>query len=268
MYRHKRTTCKYSITNATEKIKYLENKIEKIQISENIRLVEEVKYLKSLVGKAGNIAAQNSETAAKSMSALSFIMKNYPNAPAIENIKQLDYTKIKSGDNDLATTIAAYYEDNMLSKYLSGYIVTYYKTDDLSKRSFWGSDVSRCTFITRTLSENNQGAWVYDMKGKCVGKSIIEPMLEHIKQELLKYIDDVPAKLKKITVAEGFKITAIQRSSYKAIDIINSGFLKEEIIREISPYFYLNKTSPNLNEGKDTKKDIVDDNINQILALK
>ena len=177
------------------------------------------------------------------MNALSFIIKNYPNAPTIESVKQLDYTKIKSGDNDLATTVAAYYNDGLLAKYLATYIISYYKTEDPAKQSFWGSDVSRATFVTRIKSTNNDLQWIYDMKGKCVGKSIIDPMLEYIKADLLLFIDQVPTKLLKLSVADGYELTAVQRSVYKAIDGIKDNSLKDNIIREISPHFYLNKTS-------------------------
>jgi hypothetical protein len=239
MYRHKRKYCTLQ-KNAKENTIKLEDVVKKQE--------DEIKFLKNLVEKAGKmvdttnkIADQNSKTAAKSLNALSYIIKNYADAPTIESVKKLDYTKIKSGNNDISTTLAAYYDDDLLYKYLGEYIVNYYKTDDLSKRSFWGTDVSRCTFITRTMSENNELQWIYDMKGKCMGKSIIDPMLEHIRKELLIYIDDAPELLAKSSVSDGYKITSVQRSAYKILDDIKSGTLKEQIIREISPHFYLNR---------------------------
>jgi hypothetical protein len=257
---------KIKYENKNEKSDYEKLKEELLKKDEDLQKKDDdIKYLKSLVEKAGKIADtttkiadQNSKNVAKSMNALSYIMKNYPNAPGIESIKQLDYTTIRSGDNDTTTTIAAYYDDGLLDKYLAEFVVAYYKTDDLSKRSFWGSDVSRTTFITRVMSGTNL-QWIYDMKGKCVGKSIIEPMLEHIKAESLAFIDQVPTKLLKLSVADGLKLTAVQKSAYKAIDDINSGMLKQNIIREISPYFYLNKTSKNGDDINNDENDKNDD---------
>jgi hypothetical protein len=256
-YRHKKTCKKINFetsTITTDKVANLENVVKE----KDYRLKEkdeQIEYLKSLVEKAGQIADtttkiadrnskiadQNSKNVEKSLSALSYVIKNYSEAPNIESVKLLDYTKIKSGKHDITTTIASYYDSDQLAKYLGDYIIGYYKTEDVAKRSFWGTDVSRCTFITRTLSENNESQWVYDMKGKRIGKSIIDPMLEHIRIESLLYIDDAPGKIARLSVADGSVVTAVQRSAYKVLDDIKSGLLKNEIIKEISPYFYLNR---------------------------
>ena len=58
---------------------------------------------------------------------------------------------------------------------------------------------------------------------------------------ILLYIDDAPTKIARSSVADGSVVTAVQRSAYKVLDDIKSGLLKNEIIKEISPCFYLNR---------------------------
>jgi len=205
--------------------KLIKDKIDKLE--------KDNQYLKSLVESAGNITKT-------SVSALSYVIKNYPDAPSIESLPLPDYKMIKSGNHDLTTTVASYFKDNLLEKYLGEKLIEYYKTANPEKQPFWGTDVSRSTFVTRTTNKNNESEWLYDMKGTCMGESIIDPMLDHINTENLIYIDKVPSKLKQLSVADGNEVLEVQRFAYKITNFINSGNLKQGIIKEISPHFYLN----------------------------
>ena len=206
-----------------EKIKALEAELKQKD--------NDMDFLKSMVVNAGMIIKTSANT-------LSHVIQTYPNAPTLESLKLLDY-KTLSKKHDLTTTLASYYKDGLLPKYLCNILVKYYKTSDPKNQSFWASDVSRLTFITRIESDNEDPQWVYDMKGNRVGKSIIDPMLQNTKTELLVYIDETPAKIAKLSVAEGQEITDVQKTAYKLLDDINNGSLKKQLLKEMSPFFYL-----------------------------
>jgi hypothetical protein len=204
----------------------------------------EINYFKSLVTNAGAIVKTTNKTNNTIATAMTHIVKNYPNAPTLGSLKLMDYKTISLENHDLTTTLASYYKDGLLPKYLSDILVKYYVEADPKNQSFWASDVSRLTFVARIESENENEdpQWVYDMKGKLVGKSIIDPMLKNTKIELLEYINDTPAKIKKLSVADGEKITDVQKTAYKLLDDINSGKLKKQLLKEMSPYFYFYDT--------------------------
>jgi hypothetical protein len=84
--RHK-SKCKILLKNkAKEDTEYNFQKIILKKDEELKKMDEEIKYYKRMAEKAGRIAEQNSKTAAKSVNALTFLMKNHTNVPALTQI--------------------------------------------------------------------------------------------------------------------------------------------------------------------------------------
>jgi len=241
-YRHK-TKCIKADAYKSTKIIALEQKIDSIKD-------EEIKYLKSLVNNAGLlakqsnvIAKQNSDLAIKSMSALTYIIKTYPNAPALELVPDSKYEEMSAPNCDLATTIVHYYKKKRLHKYLGDYVVEFYKKEPPGENSVWTSDVVRETFIYRQMV-GDELDWVVDKVAKKIGKKIIDPMLEYIKIKLKIYneIENKLSKNMKLSVGEMGVHVKNNTDGMDIILSIENNTLKDQILKYIAPFFYLDKS--------------------------
>jgi hypothetical protein len=228
---------------------------------------EEVKYFKTIAEKAGSIAEQNSKTAAKSVSALTFLMQNYNNAPALTQIPEIRYDEIADKKFSLSETVIHYYLENRLTSYLGDCVVTFYKKDNPHDNSFWTSDLTRTTFYYR----NEELTWVIDKIARRVGKKIIDPMLEHIKKKLEAYnrVENTLSRKRNQTTLEMGVHVKNNSNGMDVIRMIEKGVLKKNIIKYISQYFHLDRdlkqieyTKPNNdNVDDDEMDDKMDDNM-------
>ena len=230
-------------------------------------LLEENKYLKSLINNAGNIIKT-------SVSTVSYVAKNYKNAPALEALP--DYAKLTfnretdkdeddedkgkdsdeylleyfSEDEDDEETIKSKfvelltykYENDTLDKYLGNIIVKSYKKNDPSQQSIWNSDTSRLTYVIRELFNNQKIDWMVDKKGVKTKNYIIQPLLKHIDVLLRRYVE-LGTKVNRDDLDVPEYMPKMERMNV-ALQItldIDNGNLADEIIRYIAPHFYLNK---------------------------
>ena len=117
----------------------LRDKIESGLKSENKKLKAEIKELKienkELIKKLldelkedkdkfADLAATNGATAHKSVSDLTYIMNNYSNAPALEQIDDLSILKIKfNDDTKFILHLLSAYQNEIIADYLGEFIV-------------------------------------------------------------------------------------------------------------------------------------------------
>lgn len=148
------------------------NKLTQQNKSLQKQLLEYAKNNKPVVNNNYNLNVKN------------YVQQNYPNAPALEGIKE--YEKLEFENNDLMDTLIYNYNSDILHKCLGNIIVDYYKKDDTSKQSIWTSDVSRLTYVIKELLESNKSIWSHDFKGIKIKLCIINPLLKYIR----KCIDD------------------------------------------------------------------------------
>jgi hypothetical protein len=238
-YRHKKLCLqKQQEKNTTDKIiKEIEDennsKIYKVLYEKSM---EENKYLRSLVNKAGTLAT-------KSISAISYVMQNYPNAPALEIVDISKYEEMAAPNCSLATTIVHYYRKKKLHKYLGDYVVEFYKKDDPELNSVWASDVVRETFIYRQYVGDKLD-WIVDKVAKKTGKKIIDPMLLYIRDVLKIYNAEENKLSKNMKLSTGEMGTHVRNNTdgMDVILLIENHTLKESILKYIAPYFYLDRT--------------------------
>lgn len=251
MYRHKRKVCK-NIKNAS---------IAKNEMSDN----EEIKNLKKqnqelmdIVKSQSKSVENNSETIKKSMNVLSYVTKQYPNAPAIEELeydkfdqlsKSLMYDKSKNKINhSIEEIILFHFKNNTLPETLGSAIVEEYKKDNPEDQSMWASDVSRLAFIVKSaIGSTKKSKWIQDKNGIHFMEMIIQPMFDIIKNKLRKYVkykileesnvknknvDDVVIKFKNMHIAN------------ELIKMINSDKYNRKVLKYVAPYFNLNIDDP------------------------
>ncbi len=141
MYRHKREYCKHNQNvNGEPIVKKLEETIDKLE--------KQNQTLMDIVKKQTNTVENNSETMKKSMNVLSFVTKQYPNAPAIEELEYNKFDKMskylmydnknkKKTNYSLEEIILFYFKRNKLAEILGKAIVEEYKKEDPNDQSMW-----------------------------------------------------------------------------------------------------------------------------------
>lgn len=186
------------------------------------------------------------ETMLKAMSTpqtinnFNYICNNYPDTPALEG--QKSYTNmIESKKLTLMDIISMYYYDKKLVPFLGDYIIRLYKKEEPKNQSLWTTDISRLTYIISESCKKKGNIWTYDKKGSRIKKVIIEPILTHIRENLVKFCQEHGGTveshiLKYLIAANG------------TIELIDSGELANDITRYIAPEFAV-KQIDGLNES-------------------
>ena len=224
-----------------QQVKLLDQKDETISI-----LKSEVAHLKSIVNNAGSIIKS-------SISTMSFVIKNYKDAPALEPMK--DYSSIRC-DQDITgfvENLIYEYNHNKLHAHIGDFIIKNYKKDDPSQQSIWNSDTNRLTYLIRDIMNNNKIDWKVDKKGIKTTTFIIDPVLDYIDEQVRTYIEnfDIDYDLDTARIAEQ-KMMKL-KSGTGILTSIENKTLSEEILKYIAPFLYLNKSdvpieTPNENE--------------------
>jgi BED zinc finger len=231
--------------NLKEKVKLLEDQNK--QFADHYKhLEDETIFLRSVVNAAGTIAKNSVNT-------MSYIIKNFNNAPPLQpiddysqlqyDVKLLDSDKtIENHDNELVEIMIYYYNENTLDKYLGNFIIKLYKKDDPAQQSLWNSDTNRLTYVIRELL-NDKSNWFVDKKGIKVCKCIIEPLLEHLIPIVQNYITKKSQDIALPSLDENHarRILLKLESAANILKKIQDQILANDIMKYITPFFYLNK---------------------------
>lgn len=230
---------RHKLTNEIEKYKQKVSELNNLRAKDtemNKQLQNENAYLKTLIENAGAVIKT-------SVSALSYVAKNYKDAPKLQ--KLTDYSYITYDDDndefDLLKTIFDHYRDNILDQYLGNIIVSAYKKENPAEQSLWNSDTVRLTYLVKDII-NKKTDWTVDKKGIKTSKFIIDPLLAYIRVLLTKYIDENGLEN---YVTESYmqlkKRTDDMQAVAEIITVISNNSLSEQILKYIAPHFYLTK---------------------------
>jgi len=201
-------------------------------------LAHENKNLKTMLNCAGTMVE-------KSVSNLSYLNKHYPNAPALEYIKDIPDLHEDLSEDNVVDNIIYEYKNHTLISFIGNLIIKDYKKTDPNQQSLWNSDADRLTYMIRSLLANETTQWEVDKKGINTTKYIIKPITDYIKKQLENYI-------KTCEVSRSQKTKKIMGSVYKMADCrivigsIDDGELAGGILKYISPYLYMVKETQEL----------------------
>jgi len=208
-----------------------------------------------------NIATTNAKVAKKSMSAMSFALKHYENAPPIglleddefdemSNLLMYDSSGRRKTEKSIEEVIIFHHKQCTLSKILGDLIVKVYKKSNPRKQSAWSSDITRLTFIIKDIvGKNKKSKWVVDKKGIHFSETIINPLLNKISEMLIRCNDKCGARVRNITNKYNLqneeeneiknKLSIMQEINSTLITI-KLGKIHMDILKYVAPYFNLN----------------------------
>ena len=201
-------------------------------------LKSEVTHLKSIVNNTGSIIKT-------SVSTMAYVIKNYKDAPVLESVKDYSAIRYEQDNTEFVENLIYEHNNNKLHIYISDFIIKTYKKDDPAKQSLWNSDTSRLTYLIREIITNNKVDWKVDKKGIKTTKFIIEPILEYIDQQIRNYVESYEVN-HKISAKEAERQMMKLKSGMEIIKSIETKVLSEEILKYITPHFYLIKNDESI----------------------
>lgn len=234
-----RKKCIIENNKDVEKLK-MEIDMEKLK---NQHLQEKLELMNSFK----NIAENTAETSRTSCSALNYIMKNYSNAPYIQEFTKFELLKEGNEDYSVAEIVIHKYNYNELCTYIGDIIVGEYKTKNPNQQTLWSSDVNRLAYIIREITTNNKAEWFTDKGGIKTAKYIVQPILNHINEDLDKYYMDKLEDLDNEECEESNK-TLIRNNLIvvrNIIKTIKTNQLNDEIVKYIAKFMYLDRKNSN-----------------------
>ena len=162
----------------------------------------------------------------------------------------------KKTNRPVEEIIIFHYKKDTLVKVLGELITSEYKKNDPKKQSIWSSDISRLTFIVKDIiGKTKKSKWITDKKGMHVTQTIINPIMEIIKDRLIKFVN----KSGKI-INETKNILSKMHDANLALLSIKLGKIHVEVLKQIAPYFNLNVG--NLSDDSDNESECDIESIN------
>ena len=193
---------------------------------------QENKYHKQLLNEVGGLVK-------KSVSALTYVVTNYNNAPSIQMININEIKDLEDNNKKLVEDVISHYKHKTLDKYLGGPIINLYKKENPGDQSIWSTDINRLTYLIKELMVNNSSNWIIDKKGIKTKEYLIDPLLEHIKNLIIFY-QKHNMTLSTNSVEIEFTLE-LNKRILKLVDDIDDDVIGNNLLKYISTYLYFNE---------------------------
>ena len=204
---------------------------------------KEMEYYKEMLNIAGGMVQ-------KTVSALTYIVSNYDEAPPINKIDFNQIRHIKDKPDDvLISEIFYQYNNNKLGKYIGDTIVKVYKNENPLKQSIWNTDTSRSTYLLKKIIYDDKSKWIVDKKGVDTTECVISPIVAKIRDMAVEYRDDMNNDDN-----ETSKIMIVNDIFVRLVADIDNKNVHKDILKYMSPYFYLSDDKKNAIEDEPIKK--------------
>ena len=235
--RHKKACSVKSNMDKEYELKLIEmqNKIDSLE-KDVVHKDREMNCYKTMLMEAGGLVK-------KSVSALTYSVKNYNDAPALQTITMQDIGNFKGTSDKIVEDVLSAYKHKTLGVYLGDIILHICKKDDPSAQSIWNTDDNRLTYLIKELFNNKSSNWIVDKKGIKTKTYLIDPLLSYIKESIISYQKNfIIPDLNNNSVELEF----ILDNNKKIISIINDiddGIVSKDILKHISSHLkFSNKT--------------------------
>lgn len=174
--------------------------------------------------------------ATSSTGALSFLVKNYSNAPNITKFDNFSLLKYES-TGDMANMLAYKQKKNIFGEYITEILLEHYKKENPSEQSIWNSDVSRLSYIVKDTDKKNISVWIQDKKGNIVTEYAIDPLLKHVHTKITENQNRLTKKTEKTGPNE--LELEIMENSYNLLADIENGESTKDILKCLASHFYI-----------------------------
>lgn len=242
--RHKNYRCKKLEDENNELKEMLRKKDEEIKDKLRIKELEtKVECLEKIINTPGTISNVNSNNTVN-ISVNTFVNKYYPDAPPLKPLDIYNITGNDDEDDKLIKDLIYHQRQKTLPQYLGNFLIKHYKKDDPSQQSLWNSDTTRLSYLVKELLKDDESRWHRDPNAIRLTSCTISPFLAYIKSKTSNYVTINQKFLEKnrfksLDVNEIQKTVENMRTLTELNIVIDNGNLTTDIIKSITPHFYL-----------------------------
>jgi hypothetical protein len=218
----------YEIKELLKKLEDANSKIHNLLIEDKIENKEDKKYFKDLVQKAGTVV----------VSVMDYLNTNCNDTPAT---KKLEYYELEETVDKTCDSLVFNEKNNSLDNYLVEHMKKKYIEKDITKQTFWSTDVSRYSYVFRgvrnSYRENKEikNAWLHDKQGVKIGEIVIRPFLNYISDMINRKLKNI---LPRDILREPLYADYLSKI-YKKIELL---ILEKEMVKYMASYFQFDKT--------------------------
>jgi len=225
------------------------------------KLLEEkdktIKILSSQVNAITTITKSCRNEISPSISVIQYVTQNFNDAPHLTIFENYDKEKKELEKKELekyelnktipinkyvyAERLVNYYNHDKLIHTIGNTIIEEYKKDDASQQALWTSDTARLTYLIKELLKDNTSNWVIDRNGIKTSKYLIDPLLISIRNDLYSYALKPLTSMSELSSNEIELQSKYMYISHKIINLIDNGTLRKNILKEITPAFYMSQ---------------------------
>lgn len=107
----------------------------------------------------------------KQINVYNYVSQNYQNAKPLQQIEQdkitemLIYEEKTNKTHSIEDILVHYYNKKILDQYLGNLILKEYRKQNPSEQQIWTGDVSRLSFIIKSIVNQDEKIWLHDKKG-------------------------------------------------------------------------------------------------------
>jgi len=204
---------------------------------------ETITVLKAEVSSLKTIINNTSSVVKTSMSTMTYALKNFKDAPALEPIQNMALIHHQQTAIEFAEKLIKEYRHKTLMNYIGDIIIKEYRKTNQATQALWNSDTSRLTYVVREIIANNCD-WIIDKKGVKTKKHVIDPILAYVRECMLDFMaaDDV-TQYRNLTTEEALEKTSKMNDALTVTEVIDDDVLAEDILKYIAPYFCLTKAN-------------------------
>lgn len=228
---------KNTIRILEDQLKAKDKTMSQMMTGNQKNLDEDRKLLKAVINSAGNSIKQ-------SMSALSYVICNYNEAPTITYIDSeasiINKNKKYKDPILFVQDMIHYHTHKKLHRLFSEIIFNEYKKNNPKEQAIWSSDVSRLSYIVNEMSndKSDETGWIVDKKGVKTKKYVIGPLLKYSKKLLTEYIANRREFIKGCTTSSTiFEVSERMRVASNIITDIDSHVIENALVRFMAPRF-------------------------------
>jgi len=255
--------------NQEIEIKNLTGEIQNLKYE---NLAKEVKMLKEHNEVLVKVVDSTIKTNKKSMSLLTYLIKNNRNAPPLKNIELSQIEEMLHADvtGSIAEKLIHTHRQKTFPDYIGNKIISIYKKENPEEQSFWTTDANRLNYVVKQIkknindenadsddddgdynsnSNNNDNdnseqlpicdsAWMRDTKGVIITQNIIIPIMKHIEPILKTYVANLTKhELENCHIDEIHKKHDRAFSASDLLYILNRRDTYDKILKHVAPHF-------------------------------
>ena len=232
--------CSEKKLKETKELEEEKNRVRKLEMELKLKEAESEMQIKIRDAQIEFLkeACKNKPTNNTYISVKNFVQQNYANAPPLQKLD--DYSLLEFSE-DFIDKLSYNQKNKILNKFLGDLLINWYKKEDPMQQSIWNSDVPRLSYVIKELMANNKSYWNQDQKGLKTKEYIINPLLQNIKNIIIRYLERIPLNIRNSSIED---ITTLLENSAALSYIkkeIDDGTLCEDIVRYLAPYFSIEK---------------------------